>query len=353
MDKELKNRVSLYLRYVIIWNFNLSNCKYKWKNFNIRGDSMKKYVIGVDIGGRSMKFGLFTSDGELINKSSIPTHTENDGETILSDLEMHLKKMIEKFELSEENFEGVGIGIPGPILNKSIVKTAVNLGWREPTHVKEYLEPRLNAKVLVENDANVAALGELWKGAGEYVNNLVMITLGTGVGGGIVIDGKIVSGTTGSGGEVGHMPMLENPIQRKCGCGGDRCFELVASATGLEHSATNYLFEHDDSSKLREVDNIDARVIFEYAKEGDKVAEVIVDDYANHLARGLGILSAIVDPEMFVIGGGVSNAGDYLLDKVKASYKDVAFSVTRDVIFKIAELGNDAGMYGAAKLIIS
>lgn len=314
---------------------------------------MKKYVIGVDIGGRSMKFGLFTNDGELVNKSSIPTHTENEGSAILPDLAEHLEKMFEKFELNEENLEGIGIGIPGPILHKSIVKTAVNLGWKEPTPVKEYLEKRLKTKVLVENDANVAALGELWKGAGESVNDLVMITLGTGVGGGIVVDGKIVSGTTGSGGEVGHMPMLEQPLQRTCGCGGHRCLELVASATGLEHSATEYLFEHDDESKLRNVDSIDARIIFEYAQQGDKVAETIVDNYAMHLGRGLGILSAIVDPEMFVLGGGVSNAGDYLLDKVQKSYKEVAFSVTRDVIFKIAELGNDAGMYGSAKLIIS
>ena len=314
---------------------------------------MKKFVIGVDIGGRSMKFGLFTNGGELINKSSIPTHTENEGSAILPDLVEHLQKMYEKFELNEDNLEGIGIGIPGPILNKSIVKTAVNLGWKEPTPVKEFLEKRLNTKVLVENDANVAALGELWKGAGESVNDLVLVTLGTGVGGGIVVDGKIVSGTTGSGGEVGHMPMLEQPLQRTCGCGGHRCLELVASATGLEHSATEYLFEHDDESKLRNVDSIDARIIFEYAQQGDKVAETIVDNYAMHLGRGLGILSAIVDPEMFVLGGGVSNAGDYLLDKVQKSYKEVAFSVTRDVIFKIAELGNDAGMYGSAKLIIS
>lgn len=318
-----------------------------------RGDIMKKYCIGVDIGGRSMKFGLFTNEGELINKSSIPTHTENAGATILPDLANHLEKMFEKFELNDDNLEGVGIGIPGPILNKSIVKTAVNLGWKETTNVKEYLEKRLNTKVLVENDANVAALGELWKGAGEGVNNLVMITLGTGVGGGIVVDGKIVSGTTGSAGEVGHMPMLEHPLKRTCGCGGNRCLEQVASATGLEHSATEYLFEHDDESKLRNVDNIDSKIIFEYAQNGDEVAETIINDYVNHLARGLGILSAIVDPEMFVLGGGVSNAGDYLLDKLQKSYKELAFSVTRNVIFKIAELGNDAGMYGAAKLIIS
>lgn len=314
---------------------------------------MKKYVIGVDIGGRSMKFGLFDTNGDLINKSSIPTHTENDGESILPSLCEHLEKIIEKFELNTDNLEGIGIGIPGPILNKSIVKTAVNLGWKEPVKVREYLEERLNFKILVENDANVAALGELWKGAGEGVNNLVMITLGTGVGGGIVVDGNIVSGTTGSAGEVGHMPMLEKPANRLCGCGGNRCFELVASATGLEHSATEYLFENDVDSKLRSLDTIDSKAIFEFAKEGDKAAEEIVNNYSRHLGRGLGILSAIVDPQLFVIGGGVSNAKDFLLDKVRNAYQEVAFSVTKDVDFKIAQLGNDAGIYGAAKLIIS
>lgn len=313
---------------------------------------MKKYVIGVDIGGRSIKFGLFTVDGELINKSNIPTRVENDGQSILPDLADHLKKIIEKFELNSENLVGIGLGFPGPILNKRIARIGANLGWKEPTHIVDYLESKLEYRFLVENDANVAALGELWKGAGAGVNNLVMVTLGTGVGGGVVIDGKIVSGSTGSGGEIGHMPFLENPISRNCGCSGSRCFELMTSATGLEYYASEYLFEHNEPSILRNIDDIDAKSIFDAAQNNDKLAEKIVDDYSHNLARGLAIISAIVDPEIFVIGGGVSNAGDYLLDKIEREYKKLAFPVTRDVKLSIAKLGNDAGIYGAAKLML-
>lgn len=314
---------------------------------------MKKYVIGVDIGGRSMKFGLFTTDGELLNKSNITTVTENGGKNIIPDLIEHLDKMIKKYDLNEENLEGIGIGIPGPILNKRIVKTAVNLGWKDSTHVAEIVEKELGFKVLVENDANVAALGELWKGAAEGFSNIVMVTLGTGVGGGIVVDGKILSGSTGAGGEIGHMPILENPLKRKCGCGGNRCFEQVTSATGIENIANDYLFEHEEDSKLRKLDFIGSKEIFDAAKDDDKVALEIVDTYTDYLGRGLAIISAIVDPEMFVIGGGVSNAGEFLIKKIQKTYKDYAFQVTKDAKFNLAILGNDAGIYGAAKLLLN
>lgn len=314
---------------------------------------MKKYAIGVDIGGRSMKFGLFSTDGELLSKSNIPTHTENNGEKILPDLVEHLKKIIEKYDLNNQNLEGIGIGIPGPILNKRIVKLAVNLGWKDNVNVSDYIEEKLGFKVLVENDANVAALGEVWKGAAEKFENAVMVTLGTGVGGGIVVDGKIVSGTTGSAGEIGHMPILENPINRTCGCGGHRCLELVCSATGIEHEVQDYLFEHEsEESTLRNLDFIDSKEIFDHAKSGDKVAKNIVDTYNNRLARALAVVAAVVDPSIFVIGGGVSNAGEFLLTGLKNSYKEMAFPVTKDVDFAIAKLGNDAGIYGAAKLVL-
>lgn len=314
---------------------------------------MKKYVVGIDIGGRSMKFGLFTVDGELIDKSSIITRIDDSGKYILPELGDHLEKIIEKYNLDKNNFVGIGLGIPGPVLNKAIARTAVNLGWYENVDIKEYLENRLGFEVLVENDANVAALGELWKGAAEGLKNIVMVTLGTGVGGGVVVDGKIVSGTTGSGGEIGHMPFLEKPLKRTCGCGGNRCFEQVASATGLEYIAQDYIFQHDEDTVLKSLDFIGGKEIFDAAKEGDKVANEIIDIYANYLGRGFGIISAIVDPSMFVIGGGVSAAGDVLLDRIKKAYKEVAFSVTADCEFKLAKLGNDAGIYGAAKLILS
>lgn len=314
---------------------------------------MSKYVMGIDIGGRSMKFGLFTTDGELISKSNITTYPENNGEKIVPDLIEHINKIIEKYELTDENFEGIGIGIPGPILNKQIVKTAVNLGWDKPINIAEKVQESVNFKVLVENDANVAALGEVWKGAGEGFNNLVMVTLGTGVGGGIVIDGKIVSGSTGSAGEIGHMPFLQDPLHRTCGCGGNRCFEQRASAPGIENIANDYLFENEGESELRAFDAVSAKDIFDAAKNDDKYALKIVEEYTNDLGRGLAIISAVVDPEIYVLGGGVSNAGQFLLDKTQKAYKKVAFSVTKDAKFTLAKLGNDAGIYGAAKLILS
>lgn len=313
---------------------------------------MKKYVIGIDIGGRSMKFGLFTTDGELIDKSNIVTRIDDNGKYILPELADHLEKIITKFNLNKANLVGIGLGIPGPVLNQSIARTAVNLGWHENVHIKDYLEDRLGFEVLVENDANVAALGELWKGAAEGAKNAVMVTLGTGVGGGIIVDGKVVSGVTGSGGEIGHMPFLQEPLKRTCGCGGNRCFEQVASATGIEYIAQDYIFEHEEDSVLKNLDYIGAKEIFDAAKDGDKVANKIVDIYTAYLGRGFGIISAVVDPSVFVIGGGVSAAGGFLLDRIKAYYKEYAFSITKNCEFKIAELGNDAGIYGSAKLIL-
>lgn len=309
--------------------------------------------MGIDIGGRSMKFGLFTTDGELINKSNITTFVENNGERILPDLVEHINKIVEKYQLNDENFEGIGIGIPGPILNKTIIRTAVNLGWEDNVDVGKYVSEKTGFKVLVENDANVAALGELWKGSAEGRKNIVMVTLGTGVGGGVVVDGKILSGATGSAGEIGHIALLETPLKRNCGCGGNRCLEQVTSATGIENLANDYLFEHDDESSLRDIDSISAKDIFDAAKAGDQVALSIVEEYEKYLGRGLAIISAIVDPEMFVIGGGVSHAGDFLIERTQASYKKFAFSVTKDTKFVLASLGNDAGIYGAAKLMLS
>lgn len=313
---------------------------------------MSKYTIGVDVGGRSMKFGLFDDKGKLIDKSNISTRTQNQGENILPDLTEHLKKIIEKHNLTKENLEGIGLGMPGPILNEKIIKTAVNLGFKDNVNVADYVSERLDFPVKVANDANVAALGEAWKGAAEEYDNVVMVTLGTGVGGGIILDGKILAGVTGSAGEIGHMPFLEKALEWTCGCGGNRCLEQVASATGIERLAQNYLFEHDETSVLRDLDILDAREIFEAAKNGDYIAGQVVDQYFEYLARGLAIIAAVVDPEAFVLGGGVSNAGDFLLEGVRKAYRKFAFSVTKDAKFYLAQLGNDAGMYGAAKMML-
>lgn len=312
---------------------------------------MEEFVIGVDVGGRSVKFGLFTQAGKLIEKSNIVTRVEEDGKYILTDIYDHLLEIFEKNKLSEANLLGIGFGIPGAILNQSIVQTAVNLGW-EKVDLKGFFEGKFPYKVLVENDANVAALGEQWQGAAKKFDNIVMVTLGTGVGGGIIVDGKILSGTTGAGGEIGHMPFLEKPLSKTCGCGGHRCFELVASATGLESLSNDYLFNNDDKSVLRDIDGFLAKDVFEAYKNNDQTAVNIIKQYYHHLGRGLAIIGAIVDPQAFVIGGGVSNAGDVLIEGIEKEFKALCFPTMKNVKFIKAVLGNDAGIYGAAKLVI-
>lgn len=312
---------------------------------------MEKFVIGIDVGGRSVKFGLFTQEGKLVEKSNIITRIEDEGKYILTDIYDHLLKIFEKHGLKEDNLLGIGFGIPGAILNQSIVQTAVNLGW-ERVDIKGFFADKFPHKVLVENDANVAALGESWQGVAKDLNNIVMVTLGTGVGGGIIVNGKILSGTTGAGGEIGHMPFLEEPLSRTCGCGGHRCFEQVASATGLESLANEYLFNSDEESTLREIDGFLAKDIFEAYKEKDAVATKVVEKYYIHLARGLAIISSIIDPQAFVIGGGVSNAGDVLIDGIKKEFIKLCFPTMKNMKFLKASLGNDAGIYGAAKLVI-
>lgn len=312
---------------------------------------MGKYVIGIDVGGRSVKFGLFTEEGELVNKSNIVTRVEENGKYILTDIYDHLLNIFEKYDIKNDELIGIGLGVPGSVHNQSFVQTAVNLGWKN-VDMREFFREKFDYKVKVENDANVAALGEYWQGAAKEMDNIVMVTLGTGVGGGIIIDGKVHSGVTGSGGEIGHMPILEEPLSRTCGCGGHRCFELVGSAPGLESLANEYLFNTEEDSVLRNIDEFLAKDVFEAYKDGDKVAARIVEKYYYYLARGLAIIAAVVDPEAFVIGGGVSNAGQVLIDGVRENFEKLCFPVQKGIKFVSASLGNDAGIYGAAKLVL-
>lgn len=312
---------------------------------------MDKYVIGIDLGGRSAKFGLFTDGGKLVSKSNIVTRIEDGGKYILSDIYDHLLEIIDKYNLDKETLLGIGIGVPGAVQKQERVLKAVNIGW-EDMNVKEFFKDKFAYKVSVENDANVAALGEYWMGAGKDFDSLVMVTLGTGVGGGIIVDGKVISGINGSAGEIGHMPILEEPLSRSCGCGGNRCFEQVASATGLENIANDFLFQLDKPSVLRDIDGLLAKDIFDAYIEGDEIARHAVEKYYRYLGRGLAIIGAVVDPEAFVIGGGVSNAGQILIDGIKKEFEKLCFPTQRETKIIKASLGNDAGIYGAAKLVI-
>lgn len=311
---------------------------------------MANYVFGVDVGGTAVKMGLFNKDGEVIDKWEIPTRTENHGENILPDVAASIKEKMAQKSIVKEDVEGVGIGTPGPVEKNGVVHQAVNLGWPE-MNMKEELTTLLDGmRVEGGNDANVAALGEMWKGGGQGHKNLVAVTLGTGVGGGIIINGEIMTGATGSGGEIGHIHVEDNETEA-CNCGNFGCLEEYASATGITRLANRALQASDKDSVLRNGE-VSAKTVFDAVKVGDELAIEVAKQFGEYLGKALGVIAAIVNPEIFVIGGGVSKAGDILFDYIRPSFERTAFHGSRNVIFALATLGNDAGIYGAARMLL-
>lgn len=311
---------------------------------------MKK-CIGIDLGGTTVKLGLFCEDGTLVEKWEIPTRTEENGKYILPDIADSIKEKLETAGISGEEVLGAGIGVPGPMLPDGYVETCVNLGWRDINPEKE-LSELLGFPVYGGNDANVAALGEFWQGGGSGYENVVAVTLGTGVGSGIILNGKILTGSNGMGGELGHLPVNRDEAEL-CNCGGRGCVEMYASATGLVRLAKRHLAVSEELSVLRVSGNFTAKDVLDAAKVGDELAEIVVDEAMNYLAVGLTMLTYTVDPEVYVIGGGVSKAGEYLLDKLRVHYdRYIKLSAKRAKIC-LATLGNDAGIYGAAKLVLN
>ncbi len=311
---------------------------------------MASYVFGVDVGGTSVKMGLFDKDGDVLEKWEIPTRTENNGEKILPDIAASIKEKLGQRAIAREDVAGVGIGVPGPVEKNGVVHRAVNLGWAE-LNMKEELSALLDGmRVEGGNDANVAALGEMWKGGGQGHKNLVAVTLGTGVGGGIIINGEIMTGSTGAGGEIGHIH-VEDEETEACGCGNFGCLEEYASATGITRLANRALKASDKDSVLRGGE-VSAKTVFDAVKAGDELAIEVAKQFGNYLGKGLGVIAGIINPEIFVIGGGVSKAGEILFDYIKPSFEKTAFHGSKDVIFALATLGNDAGIYGAAKMLL-
>lgn len=313
---------------------------------------MKPYAVGVDVGGTTVKIGIFRTSGDLLLKWEIVTDKKDGGRNILPDIADSIKSMLSNKEIGLDEIQGVGIGIPGAILNRSIVNRAVNLGW-DVVPVKDQLEELFDGKinVLVGNDANVAALGEMWQGGGKGFKDIVMVTLGTGVGGGIIINEQILDGTFGAAGEIGHMPV--NPQEtRVCGCGKKGHLEQYASATGIANTAKAVVSSTKEETELKGLDSITAKDVFDAAKRGDKVALEIVDYTAEILGRGLAMVAAVVDPQAFVIGGGVSKAGPILTDSIQKYYRKYAFHASEDTKFVLATLGNDAGIFGAVRMVL-
>ncbi len=310
---------------------------------------MKDYIFGVDLGGTSVKLGLFTTNGELLDKWEIPTRPENGGERILPDIAASLNGKLVERGLTANQIHGVGLGVPGAVLDDRYVNPCVNLdGWGGD--VAGRLSELCSWPVKVVNDANAASLGEMWQGGGKGCQNVVFVTLGTGVGGGIIVGGKLLTGVHGAGGEIGHLKVSADETEL-CGCSKMGCLEQYASATGIVRMAETKLMACNTPSALRNLEKVTAKDVFDYAKSGDELAMHVVDCFGEILGRALATVSCVCDPEVFVIGGGVSAAGQIILDKVSSSFVKHAFPATEGTLFALASLGNDAGIYGCARLM--
>lgn len=311
---------------------------------------MKKYAFGVDIGGTTCKIGFFETSGKLLDKWEIKTNTANNGESILSDVAQAVDNKLAQEGISKEEVQGIGIGVPGPVKSNGVVNRCVNLGWGV-VNVEEGLESLTGLKVKAGNDANVAALGEMWQGGARGSRDVVMVTLGTGVGGGIIVDGKVVAGFNGAGGEIGHITVNNDEIEA-CNCGQYGCLEQYTSATGIVRVAKRKLDKTSDETSLRGIENLTAKDVFDAAKAGDKVALGLVDEVCQILGAALSNIACVVNPEIIVIGGGVSKAGDILIETIQKHFVESSFHACRDTKFALASLGNDAGMYGCVQMLL-
>ena len=309
-----------------------------------------KYVFGIDLGGTTVKNGIFTTEGQLLYKWEIPTDTSENGKSILPDIVATCKETSARQGYPYEQFIGLGIGVPGTVTREGNVQSCVNLGWGY-TEVKSILEDLSGLPVMVGNDADVAALGEMWQGAGKGCSDMVMVTLGTGVGGGVIVDGKLVRGAHGFGAEIGHM-RIDFQEKEFCNCGKRGCLEQYCSANGIARQAKLALEKGSQDSTLRKLKEITAKDIFDAAKAGDAFALDQMDIFGERMARALSYIARETDPELFVIGGGVSKAGPIVIDAIKRYYGENTYGRQRDVRFVIARLENDAGIYGSAKLLI-
>lgn len=309
-----------------------------------------RYCMGVDVGGTSVKLGLFETEGKLMDKWEIPTRKENHGEQILPDVAASILGKLEEKKIQREAVAGVGMGIPAPVDSEGVVQQTANVGWGYKEVTRELSELLDGMRVEAGNDANVAAMGEMWLGAGRGEKNVVMVTLGTGVGGGVIVDGHMIVGHHGAGGEIGHI-CVNREEEDACGCGLHGCLEQYASATGIAKLARKALSgEHEETVLHGEPS---AKDVFDAVKAGDALATRIADEFGRYLGGALASIAVVADPAVFVIGGGVSKAGPVLIPFVEKAFREKAFFANKDTKIVLAELGNDAGICGAARLILS
>ena len=310
-----------------------------------------KYGFGVDLGGTTVKIAWFNETGELLSKWEIPTVTENDGAQILPDIAASVCGHMEKQGVTRDQVIGIGIGVPGAVLSNGDVNKCNNLGWDLVFNIEKALSELTGLPVKAGNDANVAALGEAWKGGGNGCDNMLLATFGTGVGGGIVIDGKLVVGVHGSAGEIGHLALNKYETEA-CTCGKYGCVEQYCSATGIVRLAKKYMQLSNRGSVLRGIEELTCKDIFDAGKAGDGLALELLEHVYDYIGQFLADVCCILDPDVVVIGGGVSRAGQPLMDGAKKYFDRYIFHASKDVRFALASLGNDAGVYGAFKLIM-
>lgn len=306
---------------------------------------MAKYVFGVDLGAK-----LFTAEGTMVDKWEITTRTDEGGKYILGDIAASIEDKLAEKQIDKSEVKGIGMGVPGPVKADGTVLRCVNLGWGIFNAADE-LSKIIGLPVKVGNDANMAALGEMWQGGGKGFSNIVMVTLGTGVGGGIIIDSKIIAGYHGAGGEIGHACVNHNEV-RPCNCGNHGCLEQYASATGIVRVANDILEESQEDSKMRHVEKLSAKNVLDFYKEGDALAVKTMEKVGDILGSTLAVFACVTDPEAIVIGGGVSKAGKPLTDCIQKYYQKYAFPSCKSTPIILASLGNDAGIYGAARMVI-
>ncbi|WHY90514.1 ROK family glucokinase [Neobacillus cucumis] len=315
-----------------------------------------KWIVGVDLGGTTTKLAFLTTSGEILQKWEIPTDNSDEGRNITGNIAKAINEKLTSLGENKNRLIGIGMGAPGPVdYENGVILNVVNLGWKENYPLKEQLEVTTDLPAAIENDANCAALGEMWKGAGGGAKDLVCVTLGTGVGGGVIIGGNIVQGANGAAGEIGHITAVPNG-GAPCNCGKTGCLETVASATGIVRLATKEILKGDLKDELAEKQaangKINAKDVFDAARNGDQMAVKVLDEVTFHLGLVLANIGNTLNPQKIVIGGGVSKAGDILLNSVKQQFNQFAFSsVKESTELALATLGNDAGVIGAAWLI--
>lgn len=316
---------------------------------------MGKKLLGIDLGGTTIKFGILTEAGEVQEKWAIETNILEDGKHIVPDIVASIKHRLDLYGLTSEDFIGIGMGSPGAVdRNKKTVTGAFNLNWKETQEVGSVIEKETGIPFAIDNDANVAALGERWVGAGANNPDVVFVTLGTGVGGGVIADGNLIHGVAGAGGEIGHM-VVEPDTGFECTCGTIGCLETVASATGVVRVARRLAEGYEGDSSIKAAidngDNVSSKDIFEAAQNDDNFANSVVDKVCFYLGLATANIANLLNPDSVVIGGGVSAAGEFLRSRVEANFKKYTFpQVRQSTQIKLAELGNDAGIIGAASL---